>query len=174
MFTRHPAQAGLEVLLFPFFDLMVCTLGVLILLAGSIVSLSLQTTGITITNADVETIRGDSQKTPLYIEWTGYGIMIYPSRMHVPIAMPPAGNTARDIARIEQDLAVQIRQSHFGPVLECLRQYNQTRYLVALVRPSGFESFLFFRDLVIALGVDIGYEPIGEHWGIASASAPCL
>ena len=174
MLTNRRTAAGVEVLLFPFFDLMVCTLGVLTLLAGSIVSLSLETTGITITNANIEAIRGETQKEPLYIEWTGHGLIVYPSLIQIPIAISPSSDPGFDIARIEQDLQLQIRQSAFASALQCLRQNQQSRYLVVLVRPSGFNTFLAFRDIIIQSGIDIGYEPVGEHWKIASASEPCL
>jgi len=173
MFAHHGTPASLEVLLFPFFDLMVCTLGVLTLLAGSIVSLSLETTGITITNANTEAIQGETKKSPFYVEWTGRGIVVYPSLTQIPIAVPSGAETTVDFARVEQDLALQIRETPFAAVLQCLQANKQMRYLVALVRPTGFDTFLFFRELILGSGVEIGYEPVGEHWKIASASESC-
>lgn len=160
--------------LFPFFSILVCILGSLLLIGGTIIGFSLDVSGIVTTNAKVEEIKGGHVKVPVYIEWDGKEIVIHPERNKVPLYIKPyklVGGESFD--KIKVKIAAQIERTLFEALLRCIQRQSNKKYLVVMVRPSGFENFLYLREFILQYGIDIGYEAMGQHWNLLKSGERC-
>lgn len=162
------------VTLFPFFSILVCILGSLLLIGGTVIGFSLDVSGIVTTNAKVEEIKGEHVKVPVYIEWDGKEIVIHPERSRVPLYIKPyelVGGESFDKVKVK--IAAQIERTLFEGLLQCIQRQNNNKYLVVMVHPSGFENFLYLREFILQYGIDIGYEAIGQHWNLLESGERC-
>ncbi|ACY13729.1 hypothetical protein [Haliangium ochraceum] len=157
-FDRSAAQ---HVNLFPMFNLLLCTLGVLVFILITITIISMGTgkrTAIT----PMPSAAGREDKEALYLEWTGLDIVAHPSR---------------DALRLQRDVrAMRTWRETFeyfdgalagttaGRLIADAADNASSRYIVVLIRPSGFESFINLRGYIESKGIDIGYEPIDDDW----------
>jgi len=164
--ARLNEPAGATISLFPMFNILVATLGVLVFIMTALATLSLSSGNITIDSVHCDTpdsLCGSNAKKPTYFEWDGSRIVLYPSRVEAVIN--------RDLSSIQtwpetyRYLDRRLGQSALESELSKIRNESDNRYVVFLVRPSGFESFSNLRAYFVThLGLDIGYEPMLDEW----------
>jgi len=168
--------------LLSFMSILGCTLGSLLLVLGSVVALSIGP-GMKII-ASIDPVRSRHDKIPDYLEWDGASVTIHPGKTKVPFSVPSTLLSPQEVAAIKSSFteiqntgsimaALRQRQSHklmfmigdteFGRLLQQVQLEMDRRYVVVVVRPSGFETFTQFRGLIEAGGIEIGYWPIGEY-----------
>jgi hypothetical protein len=145
------------------FNILVSLLGVLLFVLITIVVLSLGA-GKSVGIIAAPGPRDDHPREPVYLEWTGRELVLHPEKAAIDLD--------RDISKITtwRDTYAYLDKALAGsplePVLAELAREDSTRYLVVLVRPSGFASFTDLRAYIESKGLDLGYEPIDQAWSI--------
>ena len=133
-----------QVSLFPAFNLLICTLGTLILVLGVVTSISLgpeQRVKIDVT------LPSDTHgKKPRYILWDGENVVVLPSK--------------ESFSFPSERLALELQ------FVAGIRKHRNSEYVVILVRPSGFESMLQLRNFFLDQNVAVGYEPVDQLWRV--------
>jgi hypothetical protein len=148
--------------LFPMFNILACTLGVMVFILATVATVSLGA------GKAVEILPGVAPgadaptQRPTWMEWDGRELVMHPSR---------------DVVRFDQDL-------HYIPTWDSTYAYMSNviagtavgrkvseisldpanQYVILLVRPSGFQNFPEVRGFFENLGIDIGYEPVNQLW----------
>jgi hypothetical protein len=163
--------------LFPMFNILACTLGVMVFILATIATVSLGADkaveiaeGVPFEPAEdsaQQTIRDAAfgqrdRRQPLWVEWNGQTLKVYPSL---------------DSVRLERDMRAmgtwQVTWDYISEVLTATRVGNaigqaaldnENRYIVLLARPSGFEELLEVRSYFEFLGLDVAVEPINQQW----------
>lgn len=146
--------------LFPMFNILICSLGVLIFMLSTVQTLSL---GVDKSVSIVPEVVGSSQhnKKPRYIEWDGKSLILHPSKEELAIDDIEKEETFQELYdRITRNT----KGTAFELILNQIRENKNQQYLIVLVRPSGFKTFLFVRGYIESLGIDIGYEPVDQDW----------
>ena len=143
-----PRQSGsrraIEVELFPFLSVLVCTIGSLILVIV-VVTAQIMSNQRQVTIVAREAGKNQT-KTPHYIECRGDGIIIHPGQEFVPQA---------DIDAADSSLQKLLTEVSLN---------QKSRYLIVAVRPDGIDVFQQVRSLVEQRNIDIGFEPIDQGW----------
>lgn len=138
--------------LLPFINILMCTLGCLLLVALSMASLSL---GSAPEEWRPET--GGGGKIPVLLIWDGETLLwksgkrdiclgIQTNGSFVPPACP-AGSMSRDLNELRTYFQAQ----------------RDTHYALIAIRPSGFANFSDVKKLFADQQVAIGYEPIAQN-----------
>lgn len=143
---RSIARSSIQIELFPFLSVLACTIGTLILMIIVITSQMLgeQQKEVKIV---IKTEAGTNQvRVPFYIECRSDGVVLYPSQTFVP-------------ARALNDPS-----SPFVQFLNRLSQSRDREYIIAAVRPDGFDVFEAARTLIEQKGIRLGYEPFDKDW----------
>ncbi len=137
--------------LFPFLNVLICFLGVLIMIVLAVTAISLgagRTVRINIADNDQ-----NLALKPVYMEWDGAQVTLHPGALQVPV---------------EEALAAGGRNgSLFGQTLDRLEESRDKQYVIVAVRPDGFHNFAQFRQTILDRGVRIGYEPIDGSWELS-------
>jgi len=138
--------------LFPFLNVLVSLLGVLIMIVLAISAISLgagRTVRINVTQTGA-----DYRFQPVYIEWDGQSVVLHPGEIEVPgpSALENNGNN----------------ESLFGRFLDRLEANRETEYLIVAVKPAGFHNFGQLRETILVRGIRIGYEPIDTSWDLST------
>lgn len=166
--------------LFPILGVLVGLLGSLILIMATVAAFALgpsRTIRINVSGPS-DTSRGES---PTYIEFDGTALTLHPSRERVlfdPSKIQLSDSEIRRIVRSRGDLwkmywrrfdeKLRDQLSGTGMVGLLTARANGSRtYVVILVRPSGFESFLPLRNFLMRQGLDVGYEPIEQNYKVS-------
>jgi hypothetical protein len=172
---RDEDEEGIS--LFPMFNILACTLGVMVFILATVATVSLGADkAIEIAegapfdpapDSSRQTIRDAGfgqrdRREPLWVEWTGQALLIYPSL---------------DSVRLEQDMrAMDTWQSTWDYISEALTATRvgnaiaqaaldyENRYVVLLARPSGFDELLEVSSYFEFLGLDVAVEPINQQW----------
>ena len=149
--------------LFPMFNILVCTLGVLIFMLGSVATLSIGV-GKTIT-IGVKTYKGaETIKRPHYLEWDGTSLKLHPGLETV--AFDRELRDFRSYVATYRYIHSRIAKTALKDQLERIREDKQLEYIILLVRPSGFDNLPAVRGYFEQLGIDLGYEPIDQDWHV--------
>lgn len=142
---RGSPRPAIELELFPFLSVLVCTIGTLILLIIVVTSQILSNQRQVTIVARSES--GQNQtKTPRYIECQGNGIIIYPSQDLV----------------LKED--IDSPSSALRRLLDEVSRRRNEEYLIVAIRPDGIDVFDKVRNLIEKENIDIGFEPIDEGW----------
>lgn len=143
--------------LFPMFNILACTLGVMVFVLATVATVSL--------GADkaVEYVSEDATgqmqgRIPSWVEWDGARLTLLPSGASVTFEddlteVPPEELADYVFARISG--------TDVGRILSAA-SLAQNRYVVLLVRPSGFRSLPRIQSYVELLGIDVVPEPIDQ------------
>lgn len=152
-----------QISLFPIFNILVCTLGVLIFILVTVVTVSL---GVGKTISLVPDMKGTHrhQKKPTYVEWNGTDLIVHPSMQKVNIDIDL--KKFKTYEEIYAYLDKIIEGSPMKAVLNNIIEHRDSNYLLVLVRPSGFSNFIILRGYIEDKKIDIGYEPIDQGWNI--------
>ncbi len=163
-----------EISLLPFLNVMLCTLGIFVLISGTVLGFSMQVSRITVT--DVNLVEEDTSdgRDPQYFIWDGEIVTTLPQQIGIELYIPQFDNLGGGgIDRHVRSVDRAVRGSEFQRILNCIARKGTDRYAVFLVRPSGFKNFVVLREYVISTGTAIGYEAVGQHWKINALSTPC-
>jgi hypothetical protein len=146
--------------LFPMFNILACTLGVMVFVLATVATVSL--------GADkaVEFVAPDfpeglDRELPTWIEWDGRQMTLHPSE---------------DSVRFEADLRAistfdstysymfdQLAGTRVGAALADVAM-ERGRYVILFVRPSGFGTLTEVRGYLELLGTDVVEVPIEQNW----------
>ena len=142
-----------RVSLFPMFNILICTLGVLIFILGALATLALGV-GKSISVEVSEGLDGtsfDHTKMPNYIEWDGARLVAHPGN--------ETAEFAEDISGIENYgdtydyMEKEVEGTDLGELMDRVRKSNGKEYVVLLVRPSGFDSLYEVRGYIESQGI---------------------
>ena len=146
--------------LFPMFNILVATLGVLVFMLITLVVITLGIgKAIVFVPAGDDSTRID--RDPAYIEWTGRELIMHPDGVHVRLD--------RDIGQMRSWEATYrylnraIVDTPLEELLTEVQSPDSNRYLIIVVRPDGFRNFLQIKGYFQQRNVDIGYEPIDAN-----------
>ena len=142
---KESPRRVIELELFPFLSVLVCTIGTLILLIIVVTSQILSNQRQVTIIARSES--GQNQtKIPRYIECQGNGIIIHPSQDLV----------------LKED--IDSPSSALRRLLDEVSSRRNEEYLIVAIRPDGIDVFDKVRNLIEKENIDIGFEPIDEGW----------
>ncbi len=145
--------------LFPMFNILACTLGVLVFILATVATVSL--------GADkaVEFIRPDfpqeqQSQVPTWVEWDGTEMVLHPLGARVRFE-----RDLRSIPTFESTYTYMFQQLAGTPVGGELAEVSldRNRYIILLVRPSGFKTLPEIRGYLDLLGIDVVPEAIDQH-----------
>jgi len=151
---------NLKISLFPMIDFLVCTLGILIFILTTITIISLGI-GKSITIIPEVNFKSNTiHKTPTYFEWNGYELILHPIKYKISF-----GINIQNIETYWKTYAYidkKIKSTPFEAELNRILANIKRRYIIVLIRPSGFNNFIKIRGYIESKGIDIGYEPIEQ------------
>lgn len=147
--------------LFPMFNILACTLGVMVFILATVAVVSL---GADKAVEIVAVVAPDDPepRIPIWLEWDGTDLTMLPTGDQVSLdrALEEIPTWDETYAYISSTLA----GTRLGARIADVGLNNENQYIVLLVRPSGFDDFLEVRTYFEFLGVDVGSEPIDQSW----------
>lgn len=175
--------------LFPMFNVLVCLLGSLVLVMGAVAAFSLGPKRTVLLKA--RAVDPGNEKAPAYVVWDGREITVHPERVAVAMDLDAAKLSdgeidalTRRIMRslgagdvvgrfwklyweaVDEKITKQLHGTHLAELLDSIVARSAERYLVVLIRPTGFDSFTALRNFLMRRGVDVGYEPIEQTFDV--------
>ena len=69
---------------------------------------------------------------------------------------------SRHIIKTYEYIDEKIKSTEFETLFNDLSRNKEKKYIILLVRPSGFDNFRDIRGYIENKGIDIGYEPIDQ------------
>ena len=174
--ARLKASSNEPINLFPMIDILTGTIGCFIFFISAVSVLSLGP-GRSVSINGKTVIAGKHLKKPVYIEWDGRSIVLHPEKKRVPLSLSnftpeeralinSTSVNASDYSPVERKIKKQIEHTAFESLLQRIYQSRNDTYLVVMVRPSGFDTFLTLRNYLLKKGVDVGYDPISQEWNL--------
>ncbi len=147
--------------LFPMFNILACTLGVMVFILATIATVSLGADRAVELVAVVNPGTPE-ERTPLWLEWDGQELGMLPDgeRVSFDLALDSIATWDETYSYMSEVLTA----SRVGQLVGQAALDTENQYIVLLVRPSGFRTFLEVRSYFEFLGVDVGYEPIPQNW----------
>ncbi|MEQ1855544.1 MAG: hypothetical protein ABL963_03685 [Longimicrobiales bacterium] len=153
-------EEGSGVSLDPMFNILACTLGVMVFILATVSTVALGT------NKAVEFVAPEfpeelQRDIPTWIEWDGGQMTLYP---------------AGDVVTFERDLrAISTFDDTYDYMFERLAgtplgaaladaSLERGRYVILFVRPSGFVTLTEVRGYFELLGIDVVEVPIEQSW----------
>jgi hypothetical protein len=147
--------------LFPMFNILACTLGVMVFMLATVATMSLGADKAVELVANIAPGEPE-ERQPLWLEWDGEELGIMPAGERLRFQVDPAGISTWD--ETYEYLSATLATSRLGNIIAQAAIDNQNQYVVLLVRPSGFRNFLEMQSYFEFLGLDVGYEPISQEW----------
>jgi len=151
-------EAGVS--LFPMFNILACTLGVMVFVLATVASVSL--------GADkaVEFVAPDfppelGRVVPTWVEWDGSELVLYPQGDRVSFE-----RDLRSIPTFEatyEYMFERLAGSSLGAAL-AEASIQSGRYMILFVRPSGFRTLTEIRGYLELLAIDVVEVPIEQDW----------
>jgi hypothetical protein len=145
--------------LFPMFNILACTLGVLVFVLATVATVSLGADKA-VEFVSVESSEGLQRGEPTWAEWDGTEIVMHPSHARVRFE-----RDLRSIPTFESTYAYMFDQVAGTPVGAELAgaSIDRSRYIILLVRPSGYRTLPEIRGYLELLGIDVVQEPIDQQ-----------
>lgn len=146
--------------LFPMFNILACTLGVMVFVLATVAIVSL--------GADkaVEFVAPDfpeglGREVPTWVEWDGSEMILHPNGDRVLFA-----RDLRSIPTFDSTYSYMFDQLAGTRVGAALAEVGmqQGRYVILFVRPSGFRTLTEVRGYLDLLGADLVEVPIEQDW----------
>lgn len=147
----------LSVSLFPMFNILISTLGVLILIMGTISTISLNKNKIIRISDESFIVNG--KKTAHHFVWDGKRLISLDQKD--TLLLNTSGLKKQELKN-GQYFKSSLDKSKIGSLIQQIKEKNKTEYIVVFVKESGFDNFIFFRDFIKSEGIDIGYEPLKQ------------
>jgi hypothetical protein len=164
--ARLGDRDDLGISLFPMFNILIATLGVLVFIMSALATLSLSSGNVVIDamvcgTGDISC--NENKKIPTYLEWDGSSLVLHPSKSKVRINR--SLSSIRNWDETYRYLDRTIQGSELEREIKEIVKDSESRYIVILVRPEGFESFSNLRAYFSShLNLDLGYEPLLKEW----------
>jgi hypothetical protein len=147
--------------LFPMFNILACTLGVMVFILATVATVSLGTDKAVELVANIAP--GEPEpRSPIWLEWDGDELGVMPAGARVRFEQD-----LREIPTWDETyeyIATTLATSRLGSLIAQAGLDRENQYVVLLVRPSGFRNFLEVQSYFEYLGLDVGYEPISQQW----------
>jgi len=155
---RRRAKWRAEVDLFPFLDGLSCALGVLMMIAISLICGR-------VTNVPEEWLPGPMESEPVLVIWDGSQVIVdsQAGQTSVPWSEAREGDGHNGSA--------------FGQILDEVASSSGGLYILVAVRPSGFANYRDLAELIDGRGIELGHWPVQQdkqvslHHGEAEADA---
>ena len=146
--------------LFPMFNILACTLGVMVFVLATVATVSLGADkAVEFVGAELES---EPQRVATWADWDGTAFTLLPSMA--------TATFERDLTTIPTFEATysymfdQLAGTEAGGELAQISLDRGNRYIVLLVRPSGFESIPEIRGYLDLLDIVSVVEPIEQSW----------
>lgn len=146
--------------LFPMFNILACTLGVMVFVLATVATVSLGADKAVQVNA-VESSAELQGRAPTWVEWDGSEMILHPDLERVRF-----DTDLRSIATFQDTYAYmfdQLAGTRLGAELAEVG-VDDSRYIILLLRPSGFETLPEVRGYLQFLGIELVEEPIDADW----------
>lgn len=147
--------------LFPMFNILACTLGVMVFILATVATVSLGADKAVDIVAHVDP--GDPEpRTPIWLEWDGTTLTLLPTGEQATFERP-----LDEIETWEATwsyISTSLGGTRLGARIANVGLDNDNQYIVLLVRPEGFDELAEVRGYFEFLGVDVGYEPVDPTW----------
>ena len=144
----------------PMFNILACTLGVMVFVLATVSTVSLGT------NKAVEFVAPDfpdelRRDVPTWIEWDGSEMTLYPQEERVAF-----DRDLRTIPTFEATYDYMFGRLAGTPLGAALADASleRGRYVILFVRPSGFTTLTEVRGYLQLLGIDVVEVPIEQSW----------
>lgn len=162
--ARHSDDYAIS--LFPMFNILICTLGILIFILGALATLALGAGRSVLLNIDdsMDSTVAVHGKMPWYIEWDGSTLTAHPSKES--LSFDEELNTIETFEETYAYIDTIVEGSYFEDLFLGISVSGGQEYVVLLVRPSGFDSLYEIRGYIETWGIDLGYEPLMQSWGL--------
>lgn len=175
---RRRPSTTLTPTLFPILSVLVGLLGALVLIMGAVTAFALGPARTVRVAISIPTETRD--RAPAYIEYDGSGFMLHPSLDPVPFDLTRTVLSDREIwnvvrsrgkvwdaywRAVDAKFLAQIEGTALAPLLRKDAD-GRAPYVVVLVRPSGFDSFIAVRNFMLRQKIDVGYEPIEQAYKV--------
>ncbi len=149
-------QQAAPISLFPMFNILVATLGVLVFIqiAVVVVSLGLGKAIVFVPDAGGEEIF----RKPVYIEWADHELTLHPEKDVVEIGWD--FNTQQTWPELWAHFDNLLAGSRFETLFEEVKEEGARQHVILIVRPSGFDDFWVIRGYFNDRAIPIGYEPL--------------
>lgn len=141
--------------LLPFINILMCTLGCLLLVTLSIAALSLGPSAGEGWIASQRDSTPATRKQPVLIEWDGTAVSAHLPAGRIQAKWTPPLDVGMFLIQREQT-------SEFTRLLDALASKTASQYALFAVRPSGFDSFVRLADAFRERNIQVGYEPIAQ------------
>jgi len=135
--------------LLPFMDLLTGLVGVMILM-NIILALEIperDKVEVRVVLQEPDSPKRETELEPIYVVCAADNIKIGETSVAIP-------KTHEEVKELE------------GLIKSEADKKGKSAYILALIRPDGYESFGKLRKVVDGLGLRLGYEPVGKDWTI--------
>lgn len=146
--------------LFPMFNILACTLGVMVFVLATVATVSLGTDKA-VEFVAPEFPSGLEREVPTWVEWDGTDLTLHPSGDQVSF-----DRDLRDIPTYDatyEYIFDQLAGTRVGAALADVA-LERGRYVILFVRPSGFRTLTEVRGYLDLLGADMVEVPIEQNW----------
>lgn len=143
--------------LFPMFNILACTLGVMVFVLAAVSTVSLGADKAVRFEVQPDAAGSESNRVPTWAEWDGRRLVLLPGGEEADFP--------RDLSAIEtfddtyDYMFERLSGTTVGSALAEIAM-DPDRYVVLLVRPQGFDSLAEMRGYLDLLGVAYLSEPI--------------
>ena len=144
----------------PMFNILACTLGVMVFVLATVSTVSLGT------NKAVEFVAPDfpeelQRDIPTWIEWDGSEMILYPQEEAVSFE-----RDLRAISTFDATYDYMYERLAGTPLGAALANaaLERGRYVILFVRPAGFTTLTEVRGYLQLLGIDVVEVPIEQSW----------
>jgi len=146
--------------LFPMFNILACTLGVMVFVLATIATVSLGADKAVQLSA-AEAPSGLGLLEPTWMEWDGSVLTLHPGGESVEF-----DRDLRVVPTFEDTynfMLLRLAGTRVGATLAEIAS-DSTRYVILLVRPSGFRTMAEIRGYFDLLTIQHVAEPIEDDW----------
>jgi len=146
--------------LFPMFNILACTLGVMVFVLSTVATVSLGADKA-VEFVAPEFPEGMEREAPTWIEWDGRNLTLHPSGEQASFEQD-----LRSIPTFEETYEYMFEQlagTRVGAALAAVAM-ERGRYVILFVRPSGFRTLTEVRGYLELLGTDLVEVPIEQDW----------
>jgi hypothetical protein len=146
--------------LFPMFNILACTLGVMVFVLATVATVSLGADKAVELVAE-PSVPGFVNRVPTWVEWDGSDLIVHPAADSVRL-----DRNLRGIRTFEATYAYmfdELAGTRVGAELAGVAR-DPGRFIILLVRPGGFGTLPEIRGYLSLLGIDVVEEPIDASW----------
>lgn len=145
------------------FNVLICTLGVMLFVLATVAAISLGAGKHVHIIPEFQRGTGHSS-VPAYIEWDGTYLIHHSTGSRTVVGLGPDLDKFDGFQEAYDHIDGRISRTRLKTVFDRVIQHRREKYILVLVRPAGFSTFILIRGYIESKGIDIGYEPIDESW----------